>query len=99
MPKPFVVIRTRGPHWDDSQPLEGQSDWRAHADFMDALFAEDFVAFAGPLSGTRDALLIVRADDPAEIAQRLAADPWTQNSLLILKDCWPWQLRLGSLGE
>ena len=64
----FVVIRSRGPKWDDARPLEGQCGWREHADFMDALFMEDFVAFAGPLEGTRDALLIIRAKDEAEIA-------------------------------
>ena len=99
MPKAFAVIRSRGANWDDTKTIEGQVGWREHADFMDALFMEDFVAFAGPLEGTRDALLIIRADDPAEIAKRLAADPWTENGLLTLKDCWPWQLRLGSLGE
>jgi hypothetical protein len=95
----FIVIRSRGPKWDDARPLEGQCGWREHADFMDALFMEDFVAFAGPLEGTRDALLIIRAKDEAEIARRLADDPWTQNGLLTLKDCLPWQVRLGSLGE
>jgi len=99
MSEPFVVIRSRGPKWDDSRPLEGQCGWREHADFMDVLFMEDFVAFAGRLEGTREALLIIRAKDEAEITQRLAADPWTEHGLLVTKDCWPWQLRLGSLGE
>ena len=95
----FVVIRSRGPHWDETKPLESQVGWREHADFMDALFMQDFVAFAGPLEGTRDALLIIRARDEAEIQQRLAADPWTENGLLTLKTCWPWEVRLGTLGE
>lgn len=95
----FVVIRSRGPKWDDLCPLEGQLGWREHADFMDALFMQDFVAFAGPLEGTRDALLIIRAKDEAEIHQRLAADPWIENGLLTFKACWPWEVRLGSLGE
>ena len=95
----FVVIRSRGPHWDETKPLESQVGWREHADFMDALFMQDFVAFAGPLEGTRDALLIIRAKDEAEIARRLGDDPWTQNGLLTLKDCLPWQVRLGSLGS
>jgi hypothetical protein len=66
---------------------------------MDALFMQDFVAFAGPLEGTRDALLIIRAKDEAEIHQRLADDPWVENGLLTFKSCWPWEVRLGSLGE
>jgi len=44
-------------------------------------------------------LLIFRAVDPAEITDRLAADPWSRNGLLIVKQISPWWLRLGSLNE
>ena len=27
----FAVIRTRGPRWNHERPLEGQEDWRPHA--------------------------------------------------------------------
>ena len=81
----FVVLRSRGPAWDDSKPLEGQTDWAAHAEFMDALFEERFAALVGPLEGTRDALLILRASSPSEVAERLAADPWTTSGLLVTR--------------
>ena len=97
MRRVFAVLRSRGPAWDDSQSLEGQKDWVAHAAFMDALFAERFAALVGPLEGTRDALLILRASSASEIVERLAADPWTGNGLLITTQISPWQLRLGSL--
>jgi uncharacterized protein YciI len=97
MKKPFVVLRAHGAGWKESRPLEEQTDWPAHAAFMDALAGEGFVAFAGPLEGTSDALLVVRADDAAEVHRRLADDPWTRNGLLTTKACWPWTLRLGSL--
>lgn len=61
--------------------------------FMDSLVAEGFVARGGPLEGTRDALLVIQAEDSSEIVQRLSADPWTRNGLLILKECWPWRIR------
>ena len=57
----FVVVRSRGPAWDDSQPLERQQNWDGHAAFMDVLFHEGLVALVGPLEGTRDALIVVRA--------------------------------------
>jgi hypothetical protein len=63
----FAVINTRGPNWNDDKPMEEQGDWRAHADFMNGLLAEGFVLLGGPLMGTRDVLLIVRAQDEAEI--------------------------------
>ena len=51
----------------------------------------------GPLEGTRDALLILRASSSAEIVERLASDPWTTNGLLVTKQISPWQIRLGTL--
>jgi uncharacterized protein YciI len=97
MQRPFVVIRTRGSVWDDSKPLEDQTDWPAHAAFMDSMAAERFILLGGPLEGSRDVLLIFNAQDRSEIENRLAADPWTQNGLLITKECRPWRIRLGSL--
>jgi hypothetical protein len=91
------VLRSRGPAWDDSKPLEGQVDWAAHAAFMDALFDQRFAALVGPLEGTRDALLILRASSETEIVERLASDRWTSNGLLFTKQISPWHLRLGSL--
>lgn len=98
MRKSFVVLRTRGSDWDDSKSMDEQAEWAAHASFMDALVAEGFVALGGPLEGTRDALLVIQAESSSEIEQRLSADPWTRTGLLITKECWPWRIRLGSLG-
>jgi hypothetical protein len=92
----FAVIRTRTAAWNDALPLEGQKDWRAHADFMNALHADGFVVLAGLLEGTRDVLLVVRAVDPGEIRGRLARDPW-HPALLDLTRIERWELRLGSL--
>ena len=94
----FAVTRSRGPAWDGGHALEEQAGWSAHADFMDALAAEGFVAVGGPLEQTDDTLLIVRAQDAAEITARLAADPWTRSGLLVVKQIAPWQVRLGRLG-
>ena len=77
--KLFAVIRTRGPRWNDAVPMEGQQDWRRHADQMNAMVADGFMLLGGPLTGTRDVLLIVRAADEAEIEARLGdyrRGPW-----------------------
>ena len=95
----FAVIRTRGPAWQDSRSLEGQTDWTAHASFMNALAKEGFVLLGGPLEGTADVLLIVRAGSPDEICSRLAEDPWARNDLLRVTRVVPWTLRLGSLDD
>ncbi len=97
MQRPFVVIETRGSAWDDSRQMDDQTDWPAHAAFMDSLVAERFILLGGPLEGTRDVVLVMQAEDCSEIMDRLAADSWMQNGLLIVKECWPWRIRLGSL--
>jgi len=99
MERVFAVLRSRGPEWDDSKPLEGQADWAAHAAFMDALYAEGFAALVGPLEDTREALLILRASSAEEIEERLASDPWTTNGLLRTKQISSWQVRLGTLSD
>ena len=94
----YAVIRTRGPAWQGSRSLEGQAEWAAHAAFMNALAAEGFVVLGGPLEGTSDVLLVIRADSPEEIRSRLAEDPWSRMDLLRVTRVAPWALRLGSLG-
>jgi len=93
----FAVIRTRGPAWQPSLPLESQPDWAAHAQFMDALAAEGFVALGGPLEGSPEVLLIFRAAGSEEIADRLEDDPWTASDMLRTTRISPWTLRLGVL--
>ena len=95
----FVVIRTRGPVWQESQPLEGQPDWAGHAAFMNGLAGEGFVVVGGPLEGTRDVVLIVRAESADEIRARLAADPWAITDQLRVTCVAPWTVRLGSLSS
>lgn len=95
MERIFAVTRTRGPRWDDRLATEEQANWKGHAAFMNALHAEGFVLVGGPLEGTRDTLLIIRANDADEIASRLSTDPWTETDLLRIKEAIPWTLRLG----
>ena len=98
-PKPplFAVIRTRGTAWNHAQPIEGQTDWEAHRLFMNDLESSGFVLLGGPLEGSSDVLIIVRAGGPEEIASRFAADPWSVSDHLRTSRITPWRLRLGSL--
>jgi len=92
----FAVINTRGPAYRRGAPMEEQEAWRPHADFMNALHAEGFVALGGPLAES-DVLLIVRADSDGMIRARLAADPWHEMGLLRIKSILPWTPRLSTL--
>ena len=93
----FAVIRTRGDAWQAQFPLEGQEDWDGHVSFMNALEKDGFVILGGPLDGTPDVLLIIRASSPDEIIGRLRDDPWTRLNLLRVSRITPWTIRLGSL--
>jgi uncharacterized protein YciI len=93
----YAVMRSCGPAWNGSEPLERQEGWLAHASFMNGLAKEGFVILGGPLDGTADVLLVVRAEDPEEITARLSADPWVASGLLRVTRINPWTLRLGSL--
>ncbi|MFY9529046.1 MAG: hypothetical protein WAR24_09050 [Candidatus Acidiferrales bacterium] len=73
--------------------MEGQEDWNAHA-FMNALESEGFVVLGGPLEGTRDVLLVIRAKTSDQIIDRLSADPWARRDLLRVSRVSPWTLRL-----
>jgi hypothetical protein len=64
---------------------------------MNALTKEGFVVLGGPLEGTSDVLLVVRAQTPDEVRGRLADDPWTGKDLLRITRITSWTLRLGSL--
>ena len=92
MPRIFAVIRSRGPLWDSARLMEQQKDWLEHADFMNGLHADAFVLFGGPLEGTSEVLLIVRAENAEEIAARLSGDCWSENNLLRVSRILPWRL-------
>jgi hypothetical protein len=98
MNKVYAVMRARGPRWKRGVVMDEQQDWKEHADFMDRLVEEGFVLLGGPLRGTEDVLLIVRAGDEAAIHARFAEDVWTMKDLLRTKWVTEWWLRLGELG-
>jgi uncharacterized protein YciI len=93
----FAVIRRRGAAWQPDQGLEGQRQWREHADFMDRLASAGIVVLGGPLEGTPDVLLVMRADSAEAIRAQLNADPWTNLELLRIQAIASWTLRLGAL--
>lgn len=78
----FLVIRRRsGPEWDPSRPLEDQSGWVEHADFMDGLVAAGFIVLGGPLGDEQRVVFAVEADSPDEVSATLARDPWNETHL------------------
>ena len=48
-----VVLLRSGPAWDRSRPMEEQSEWPAHASFMDGLVVETVEPWTIRLDGRR----------------------------------------------
>jgi hypothetical protein len=93
MPTFLVFLRRSGPQWDRSRPMEEQSDWDAHATFMDALVDDGFLVLGGPLSDEERVAHVIEADSEAAIRETLARDPWSE-SHLVIDAIEPWTIRL-----
>ncbi len=89
----LVVLRRSGPQWDRSRPLEEQSDWPAHASFMDELVEAGFVVMGGPLGDEHRVVLAVEAESEGAVRATLARDPWSETHLRI-DTIEPWTIRL-----
>lgn len=89
----LVVLHRSGPEWDQSRPMEEQSDWPAHASFMDGLVDSGFIILGGPLADEVRVVHVVEADSEAAVRATLAHDPWYQSHLQI-NTIAPWTIRL-----
>jgi uncharacterized protein YciI len=93
----LVVLRRSGPQWDRARPLEEQSDWPAHASFMDGLVDAGFIVLGGPLADDERVAHAVEAESEAAIRATLARDPWSGTHLLV-DSIEPWTIRLDGRG-
>src|SRR5262245_45944860 len=89
----LLVLRRNGPQFDRTRPLEEQSDWPAHAAFMDALVDSGFIVLGGPLAKDERVVHAVEAESEAAIRATLARDPWSGTHLQI-DAIEPWIIRL-----
>ena len=89
----LVVVTRSGPEWNPSLPLEEQSDWDAHASFMDGLAETGFIVLGGPLADEHRVVHAVEAESEDEIRATLARDPWSGTHLEI-DAIEPWTIRL-----
>jgi uncharacterized protein YciI len=89
----LVVLRQSGPEFDRSRPLEEQSDWDAHASFMDALVEAGFIVLGGPLADDGRVAHAVEAESRDAVRATLARDPWSETHLQV-DTIDPWTIRL-----
>ncbi len=89
----FAVIEERFGAWDWSRDLRDQDGFADHAAVMDALVDEGFIVLGGPVGEGKHVLLIVDADDAADVQARLAVDPWIGERLRVTR-IEPWTILL-----
>ena len=89
----LVVLRRSGPEYDHSRPLEEQSGWAEHAEFMDALVDDGFIVLGGPLDDEVRTAHAVEAESDDAIRERLARDPWS-GTHLVVDSIDQWTIRL-----
>jgi len=93
MPMFHVVVRQAGPEWLAGRPLEEQSGWQAHAEFMDGLVQDGFIVLGGPVSDDGRVVHAFEADSEDAVRAIWARDPWHETHLVI-DSIEPWTIRL-----
>jgi hypothetical protein len=94
----LVELHRSGPRWDASLPLEQQSDWAAHATFMDQLVEDGFIVLGGPLGDEFRIIHAIDAESTDAVRSTLARDPWSETHLH-LESVTPWTIRLDGRKE
>jgi uncharacterized protein YciI len=89
----YVVLRRSGPRWDPSRPMEEQSEWPAHAAFMDELVAKGFIVLGGPLADEQRVVLAIEAESEDAVRATLGRDPWSETHLVV-DSVEAWTIRL-----
>jgi uncharacterized protein YciI len=93
MPMFHVVVRQAGPEWLPGRPLEEQTGWQEHAEFMDALVQDGFIVLGGPVSDDGRVVHAFEADSEDAVRAIWARDPWHETHLVI-ESIEPWTIRL-----
>ena len=74
-------------------PFEQQSEWAAHATYMDAFVDDGFIVLGGPLDDEFRIIHAIEADSAEAVRATLARDPWGETHLQ-LESVTPWTIRL-----
>ena len=93
----LVVLTRDGPEWAPSRALEEQSNWLAHAAFMDELVDTGVIVLGGPLGDEHRVVHAIEAESVDAVRATLARDPWSETHLR-LATIDPWTIRLAGRG-
>ena len=73
--------------------MEEQSEWPAHASYMDELVDAGFVVLGGPLADEHRVVHVVEAESEDAVRAAYARDPWSETHLRV-DAIDPWTIRL-----
>jgi uncharacterized protein YciI len=93
MPMFHVVLRQAGPQWQSGRPLEEQTGWQEHAEYMDALVEDGFIVLGGPVTDDGRVVHAVEAESEDAVRSTWARDPWSETHLVV-DAIEPWTIRL-----
>ncbi len=88
----LVQLSHTGPRWNVARPMEEQTEWVAHAAYVDLLVDEGTIVLGGPLDDMR-VVLAVEAESEEAVRAILSRDPWSGTHLRI-DTIQPWTIRL-----
>jgi uncharacterized protein YciI len=91
----FAVTREGGARWDHTKQPHEQGGRDEHLAFMGGLAESRFVVLGGWLAGGPKTLLVVDAQDEAEVRSRFEDDPYVAMELLTITSVEPWEVLLG----
>jgi len=88
----YLVISKAGSNRDLSKGSREQRYWNEHGAFIDGLVEEGFMFMGGPLVDEGGAMIIVRAENEAEVREKLRHDPWYEHDILMLDSIKRWDI-------
>jgi uncharacterized protein YciI len=80
--------------WEPDKPVREHPFWDEHARFMDALFEKGVIILGGPFADRSGALVIVAADNAAQVYEMYRNDPWTKHDVLVVAQVKEWTIFL-----
>jgi uncharacterized protein YciI len=86
----YAAFLRPGSLWNPDKTAREQPFWDEHARFMDALFEEGLIILGGPFADRTGSLVIVAADNAAQVYEMYRSDPWTEQDVLVVADVKEW---------
>jgi uncharacterized protein YciI len=90
-----VVVTRSGPEYDAALPMDRQTRWREHAEFMNGLEDSGFIVVGGPLGDEYRVVHAVEAESADDVRATFARDPWSGTHVEV-EAVEPWTIVLDS---